>query len=217
MEKFDLILFDLDGTLTDSGPGIMNAVRYACRTLALPEPDDSTLRRFIGPPLHESFERFCSLSPDAAMHAVSVFREYYTDTGIFENSVYPGIPEALGRLRAAGRHLAVATSKPETAAERVLRRFELLDYFTWLTGAAEDSSLVLKKDVVARVLEQARAAGLRGGIMVGDREHDVIGARENGLSCIGVTYGYGPREELEGAGAVLTVDTPAELASALLG
>ena len=217
MKDHDLILFDLDGTLTDSGPGIMNAVRYALDRLSLPELDEKTLRSFIGPPLADSFERCCALDHDGAVKAVDTFREYYVVTGIFENSVYPGIPETLERLRGAGRTLAVATSKPQTAADRVLEHFGLRKYFSYVTGSTEDGSFVIKSDIVAHVLGCAARDGLRSPIMVGDREHDVIGARENGLETVGVLYGYGSRDELISAGAAYIAEAPADIADILLG
>ena len=201
MNHYDYIFFDLDGTLTDSGPGIFNAVRYALRHYGLPEADDAALRPFVGPPLHESFQRFYDFDEATSLEAVEVFREYYNVAGIFENSVYPGIPELLESLCAAGKTLMLATSKPQTAAERVLSHFGLRQHFRYVTGATADSSLVKKADIIAHVL---RTAGLRGEqvLMVGDREHDVLGAKENGMACLGVLWGYGSREELESAGAV---------------
>lgn len=211
MKSCDLILFDLDGTLTDSGPGIMRAVRYSLEKLGLPALPEETLRRFIGPPLYDSYERFCGLSHDGAITAVAAFREYYKETGIFENSVYPGIPEALGALRSAGKTLAVATSKPQEAADRVLAHFSLMEYFSHIVGSTEDGSLILKADIIKTVLSRAREDGLHSPIMVGDREHDVIGARENGLDTIGVLYGYGSRAELESAGAAYIAEAPADI------
>ena len=200
MKHYDYIFFDLDGTLTDSGPGIFNAVRYALRYYGYAEPSNEELWRFVGPPLHESFQRFYGFDEPTSLEAVEVFREYYNVTGIFENSVYPGIPELLQALCAAGKTLMVATSKPQTAAERVLEHFGLRQYFRYVTGATADSSLVKKADIIAHVLNTAGVTG-SDVLMVGDREHDVLGAKENGMACLGVLWGYGSREELEQAGA----------------
>lgn len=216
MKNYDIILFDLDGTLTDSGPGIMNAAAYAVKKLGAPVPDRSVLRAFVGPPLADSFERFCGFPREKALEAVQAYREYYNVTGIFENSVYPGMEKALSALTGAGKTLAVATSKPETAARRVLEHFGLAGYFTVIAGATEDGSRVAKADVVAYALERLGVSGPGVALMVGDREHDVLGAAANGLECMGVLYGYGSRVELESAGAVCTADTPEDVARLIL-
>jgi phosphoglycolate phosphatase len=215
MKNYNTILFDLDGTLTDSGPGILNAVVYAMEKFGFPTPDEAVLRSFVGPPLHESFERVCSFDADKAQEAVRVFREYYNDTGIFENSVYPGMKQALSALVDAGKTLGVATSKPETAARRVLDYFDLSKYFTVIVGASADGTRIQKADVVTCAMEQL---GVTSGqaLMVGDREHDVRGAAANGLECLGVLYGYGDRAELENAGAIALASTAQEMAEMIL-
>ena len=215
MKTYDSFFFDLDGTLTDSGPGILNAIVYALDTYGISVPDKNSLRPFVGPPLHESFQQFYGFDREKSLEAVGRFREYYNVTGIFENSVYPGIPELLESLRAAGKTLLVATSKPETAARRVLEHFGLQQYFHGVTGATADSSLVKKADIIAHMLREQR---LRGGdvLMVGDREHDVLGARANGMDCLGVLWGYGSREELLSAGACAVAETAQEAGRLLL-
>ena len=215
MKHYDYIFFDLDGTLTDSGPGIFNAVRYALRHYGYAEPSNEELWRFVGPPLHESFQRFYGFDEAKSLEAVEVFREYYNVTGIFENSVYPGIPELLQALCAAGKTLMVATSKPQTAAERVLAHFGLRKYFRYVTGATADSSLVKKADIIAHVLSTVGVTG-SDVLMVGDREHDVLGARENGMACLGVLWGYGSREELEKAGAADIAESAEEARQMIL-
>lgn len=210
MKTYDNIFFDLDGTLTDSGPGIMNGVRYALEKLGAPALPEATLRRFVGPPLHDSMQRFCGFTLDKAMHSVDVFREYYNVTGIFENSVYPGIEELLRALTDMGKRLFVATSKPKVAAERVLEHYELRKYFTFVAGATLDSSLVEKKDIIAHAMKNCGAAA-ENTLMVGDREHDIWGANANHMDSVGILWGYGSREELLSAGAMAVIETPMDL------
>lgn len=213
---YDTILFDLDGTLTDSGLGITNAARYALREMGCPVPEDSVLRKFIGPPLYDSFQRFCAMDEETAMEAVRLFRVYYNDKGILENRVYDGVKRMLERLSHGGKRLVLATSKPETAAVRVMEYFGLNKFVPEIAGATPDPSRSTKGQVIAYCLKQF-GIDPASTVMVGDREHDVLGARENGLPCIGITYGYGERVELETAGAAQVFDTPAELADDLLG
>lgn len=212
---YDIILFDLDGTLTDSGPGIMNAAAYAMERYGL-RADKALLRRFVGPPLLESFMDFCGFSPEKAAEAIGVFREYYMARGVYENSVYPGVVEMLETLRSSGRRLAVATTKLESTAVFVLEHFKLAGYFELVAGSLGDNARTYKSEVVAFALDELGVSDTRGVLMVGDREHDVIGARENGLDCLGVLYGYGSREELVSAGAVLTAATPLETADIII-
>ena len=214
--KYDVILFDLDGTLTDSGPGIMNAAAYAMERYGLPRADEDFLRRFVGPPLADSFMDFCGFGPEKAAEAIGVFREYYEPKGVFENSVYPGVTEMLQTLLSSGRRLAVATSKLESTALRVLEHFKLAEYFELAAGSLADNTRLRKAEVVAYTLEKLGVTDKSRALMVGDREHDVIGARENGLACLGVLYGYGSREELTGAGAAMTAATPQQVAEMIL-
>ena len=213
---YEVILFDLDGTLTDPGEGITNSVAHALERLGRPVPPRQALYRFIGPPLCESFMDFCGLDRPGGLRAVELYREYYREKGIWENQVYAGIPELLAQLRSAGRKLLVATSKPEEFAHQILEHFHLSPYFDFVSGASMDSRRVRKADVIARALAHE---GLTPGpelVMVGDREHDVLGAREAGLDCVGVLFGYGSRAELEAAGAAKIAATVPELARVLL-
>ena len=194
------ILFDLDGTLTDPMVGITKSVQHALSSYGIQEPDLRALCPFIGPPLKESFMKYYGFSQEKAQEAIGRYREYFADKGIFENRVYEGIPQMLDRLKDRGCRLFVATSKPEVQALRVLEHFELAGYFEHICGAPlgnEDGAR--KADVVRRALGYAEDAS--SVVMVGDRRHDVEGARENGIPCIGVLYGYGSREELAVAGA----------------
>lgn len=215
MGKYRYVLFDLDGTLTDSAEGIINSVIYALRKKGIEETDRAKLQAFVGPPLADSFIKYYGVSPEEARELIAAYREYFVPTGWRENRVYDGIPEALGRLQAQGKHLAVATSKPEPFAKKILEYFGLDRYFELIRGASLDERLSRKEQVIACVLEQFGPDCAREAVMVGDREHDVIGARLNSLPCIGVLYGYGSRRELADAGAVSFCETPADLPAAV--
>lgn len=199
--KKKYVLFDLDGTLTDSEAGILNSIEYMLRVYDIPAGDRDSLRPWLGPPLKDSLMKYCGFEEKKALEAVEKYREYYDKQGIFENQVYPGIQELLFGLKEQGYVLALATSKPETAAVRVLKHFNLDSAFTFIGGATLDDSRVKKGDVIRYVLEALKVERLADAVMVGDREHDVYGAKENGLEVIGVLYGYGSRRELEDAGA----------------
>ena len=217
MRNYDIILFDLDGTLTDSAPGILNSVRYACRKLGLEMPRETTLRKFLGPPLIDSFRQLVGLSDAEADRAVSAFREYFPTKGLFENEVYPGIPALLADLKAAGKTVLIATSKPEEFAKRIMEHFNLAQYCDFICGATLDETRTDKAEVIAYALETAGITDKTGLVMVGDREHDVLGAKKNGLPCIGAVYGYGTAEELTAAGAAALAETVEELHNILLG
>lgn len=211
---YQTIFFDLDGTLTDSGPGITNSVAYALRKWKIEVEDHSTLNVFVGPPLAESFAKYYGFTPEECKKAIEYYREYYTDRGMFENSVYPGIEELLVHLKNTGRKVVLATSKPEVFAVQILEHFHLARYFDRIAGASMDENRVEKADVLRYAIE-ADGYDLSQAVMVGDRENDVRGARENGLPCIGVLYGYGSREELTEAGAARIAATVEELKKCL--
>lgn len=210
------ILFDLDGTLTDPGEGITNSVAYALRKRGFPVPPRSELNRYVGPPLLDAFRDYAGMTASQAETAVSDYREYFRDKGIFENKVYDGIPELLARLCAAGKKPVLATSKPERFARRILDHFDLAQYFFLAAGATMDSSRSRKGDVIAYALSGCPGAGPATAVMVGDREHDILGAKENHLPSIGVLYGYGSRRELTEAGAGAIAETVEDLAGLLL-
>ena len=205
------LLFDLDGTLTDPGIGITNSVMYALKKFGIIENDRTKLYKFIGPPLKESFEVFCGFDSGQCELAVKYYREYFTDTGIFENTVYDGIPELLEQLKASGRTLITATSKPEIFAVRILKHFGLYDYFDHIAGAAMDDSRNRKAEIIGYALEQCRISSKKDAVMIGDRKHDIIGAKENGLDSVGVLYGYGDACELKEAGASFIARTPSDI------
>lgn len=202
-------LFDLDGTLTDPGLGIKNSIRYALEQLHLPALTEAELDCFIGPPLLDSFQRYCHVSAEEASRLLVAYREYFTDRGMFENLVYDGIPEALEALRARGARLFVATSKPELFAKQILAHFDLTKYFTFIGGSTMDETRTDKADVIAYVMEQT---GIRPeeSVMIGDRVYDVRGGAACGMSTVGVLYGYGSREELSHADRLIS--QPLELA-----
>ncbi len=210
MKKY--ILFDLDGTLTDSAPGIMNSFRHTIKHYGLPDQTDTELKRYVGPPLMESFSRYFGFNEEKSQEAVSVYRSYFAEKGLFENDVYEGIPEALTKLKEAGFILAVSTSKPEVYAKRILEHFKLDGFFATVCGIPLGDESMTKAQVIAETLERLGVNGEDSVLMVGDRDYDVKGARRNGIECLGVLFGYGSREELAGAGAVACAETPAEMA-----
>lgn len=214
----DPILFDLDGTLTESGPGIMACARHALAEVGHPGLDDDTLRRFVGPPLLEGFMTLAGLDEQAAWRAVQAYRERFLAVGMFENAVYPGIPELLSRLRAAERTLVVATSKVESFAERIVEHFGLARFFADVVGSNLDGTRSAKAEVVSEALRRIARTEHRAdrAVMIGDRTHDVRGARANGLPAVGVLWGYGSRAELATAGAQELVTDPGELGALLL-
>lgn len=197
---WDTILFDLDGTLTDPKEGITKAAAYALDWFGIRENPDS-LTKFIGPPLDESFPEFFGFDDGQTSAAVEKFREYFSRQGWHENIPYPGIASLLGNLRAAGKKLIVATSKPEMFAVRILEHFGLAQYFHHICGAPDTEQKGVKKADVIRSALRWTQADLSRVVMVGDRRHDVDGAHAMGLKAIGVLYGYGDLDELQRAGA----------------
>lgn len=202
------ILFDLDGTLTDSGEGIINCATLALRHFGLPIPSYADMRTFVGPPLRDSFIRF-GVPADQADEAIRVYRSRYIPTGMFENTPYPGIRELLEALRAEGYTLYVATSKPEEMSVTILEKFDLAKYFHRICGASIDSSRSTKDAVIAYLLESSGAKD--DMVMVGDTKYDILGAKTHGIPAIGVGWGYGKVEEMEEAGAVGIAETMDEL------
>lgn len=209
------VLFDLDGTLTDPGQGITNSILYALGKMGIPAPPRRELYAFIGPPLLESFASVFHLTRAEAQHALEVYREYFSMRGLYENEVYPGIPETLAALREAGLRLCLATSKPEPFARRILAHFALDGYFDLICGSGLDGSLPAKKDVIAHALALGSISP-DDAVMVGDRRHDAEGAAACALPAVGVLWGYGSEDELKTAGAAALVRTPDELKEILL-
>ncbi|MBO5042857.1 MAG: HAD family hydrolase [Clostridia bacterium] len=211
------ILFDLDGTLTDPGLGITHSVAHALSHFGITVTDRAELYRFIGPPLMDSFMEYYGFTEEQAQTAVKVYREYFADRGWAENTVYEGIEPLLAELTAAGKVLLVATSKPQVFAERILNHFNLAHYFTHICGVALQAPRGYSKaDVIREALNRAGVTDLSTAVMVGDRHHDIDGAKAVGLDSIGVLYGYGDREEHEKAGANAILESVAELKALLL-
>jgi phosphoglycolate phosphatase len=209
------VLFDLDGTLTDPKPGITRCIGYALECLGAGSVDIDSLGWCIGPPLRGSFERLLNTrDPELVASAIDHYRERFRDVGLFENAVYEGIPEALGTLKTGGATLHVATSKPETFAIRILERFGLAPFFDQIVGSELDGTREAKGEVIAQVLRLAQVDPA-AAVMVGDRMHDVQGAREHGMPCVGVLFGYGEEEELASAGAWPLVSSPSEIPDAV--
>lgn len=210
------ILFDLDGTLTDPGLGITNSVAHALAHFGITVTDRTRLYRFIGPPLMDSFMEYYGFTEEQATEAVRVYREYFADRGWAENTVYNGVEEMLSELTAAGKVLLVATSKPQIFAERILHHFGLARYFTHICGVALQAPRGYSKaDVIRDALDRAGVTDLDSAVMVGDRHHDIDGAKAVGMDSIGVLYGYGDRAEHEAAGADAIVADVAELKTVL--
>lgn len=198
---YDVILFDLDGTLTKSEQGIINSVLYALNEFGIKEDDREKLKKFIGPPLGESFMKFYGFDENGAEKAIEYYRVYYKVKGIYEAPLYEGIKETLEALRDMGKTLYVATSKPEIFAKQILKHREIDYLFEDVVGSNLDGTKVNKNEIIASVLEKNQILDKSKVIMVGDREHDILGAKKVGVSSVGVLYGYGDYDELEKAGA----------------
>jgi phosphoglycolate phosphatase len=197
--RWRAVLFDLDGTLTDPKLGITRSVQYALRKHGIDPPDADALEPFIGPPLEQSFRLTFGFDAAKARRAVEDYREYFALHGLYENEVYAGIPALLRDLRAANVRIGLATSKPTVFAQRILDHFDLAKHFDLVVGSFLDGQRVEKSEVVAHALAGVADIRPERVVMVGDRMHDVHGARENGIDAIAVTYGYGSHEELSAA------------------
>ena len=209
--KYKNLMFDLDGTLTDPALGITNSVAYALRKMNIPVPSYEKLCKHIGPPLMRSFCSFYGLSDAEGERALALYREYFGDRGIFENAVYDGIPHLLAEMKNQGRKIYMATSKPEPYAIRIAEHFGFAHYFDRIAGSTMTEARTNKADVIAYLAELEGFDPAVDTLMIGDREHDVLGAKAHGAPCAAVLYGYGSREELENAGADFIVDTVADL------
>ncbi len=209
-KDYSYILFDLDGTLTDSGPGIKNGFKYTLERFGIEIPPDDQLGKFVGPPLSESFGNILGFSKEDTVKAISVYREYYFDKGVYENEVYPGIRELLEKICASGKKLILATSKAEHGTNIVLDHFDLRKYFSFVSCSTENGRIT-KTDVIRYAIERCRIEDLSRAVMIGDRKYDIESAKETGLESIGVLYGYGSREELENAGATYIASVPEDI------
>ena len=210
MSKYDVIAFDLDGTLTDPKEGLCSGFEYCFKKLSLPYASRESLSKYIGPSLFELWQEDFGLTPDESNNAIMVFREYYNIYGWWDNEVYDGIEELLTTLKSQGKKLVVATSKPEVTAKKVLRHFGLDKYFDYIAGASMNGSEDLKWQILDRALS-AVGAEKSESILVGDRKYDAEGAEICGIDSLGVLWGHGSREELENAGFTYIAPTPDEV------
>ena len=217
MPEFSCILFDLDGTIVDSAPGITATLAYTLEQLGLPIPSPAELVAYVGPPILDSFRDLAGFTPEQSQRALDIYRPQYLKTGVFNAEVYPGIPELLRRIHESGIPLSLATSKPETPATLILEHYDLLKYFDIITGASDDEKRSAKADVVEEALKRLRMHGadITRPVMVGDRSHDVHGAAAHDVPTIFVRWGYGsPAEEV---GTIGAASDAAELTRLLLG
>lgn len=216
---YQYILFDLDGTLTDSKIGITTCVQYALHKMGIEEPDPDRLEPFIGPPLIDSFREFYGMNEEEAVRAVEYYRERFSTVGLFENEVYPGIPDLLAELKQKGRKLAIASSKPTVYVKKILEYFSIYEYFDIIVGSELDGTRCRKEEVVEEALEQLSADDKfrkRDAVMIGDRKFDIEGAKAHQIPSIGVNYGYAADNELVEAGADCVVGNVKELSEVLL-
>ena len=214
---YKYILFDLDGTIADSGEGIMNGVIYALEKFGIKESNKEVLNSFIGPPLVDAFMKNYSFSNEKALEAVRFYREFYPREGIYQNTLYDGVDYLIKELKQQGKTLILATSKPLPFAEIILKQYDLLKYFDFVVGAPFDGKLNYKKDVIRVALEKSGITDKAEAIMIGDRHHDIEGANENGIDSIGVLYGYGDYSELKNAGANFIAETTMDIVKIING
>ena len=219
---YQYLLFDLDGTLTDSAEGIIKCVQYALEKLGIIENDTEKLKVFVGPPLQESFQTVFGFDEETTKKAIAYYRERFKPVGMYENTVYEGIPEMLKTMKENGKVNLIASSKPEAFVKTILEHFDIAKYFDIIVGASMDNSRNTKEAVIEEALSQLKSLDQYGKcdddkcVMIGDRKYDINGAKYFGLRSIGVAYGFAPEGELEAAGADVIVDTVEELTQVLL-
>lgn len=213
--KYQNVLFDLDGTLTDPAEGITNAVAHALRRMGKAVPPREELLCYIGPPLTYGFIEYAGVPASEADHAVELYREHFATKGLFENKMYEGVPELLRSLKDAGIGVYLATSKPTVFSERILNHFCIAEYFDGIVGSELDGRRVDKTEVIRYVLD-TYGIPRDSAVMVGDRKFDIAGALSEGIAAIGVSYGYGTPEELTDAGAEVIAKSPEELLGMIL-
>ncbi len=212
---YNYILFDLDGTLTDSAPGIINCIKYACDKMQLSYPDEATLNSFVGPPLKDMMQSVFSLSEADAEKMVAFYRERFSEVGLFENSVYPGIYEMLSAVKASGKKTALATSKPLIYAERIMDKFKLTEFFDVLSGSELSGAHVSKDEVIEIAISKLNAPKAEA-LMVGDRSFDLSAASKLGIASVAVTYGYAAPGELEAEHPTFIASSAKELGDIIL-
>lgn len=205
------ILFDLDGTLTDSKIGITKAVQYSLKHFGIKVDNLDSLTSFIGPPLKESFSMFYGFDDEKSDLAINKYREYFSEKGVFENILYKGVDNMLQTLNNDGKKIILATSKPLVYAEKILKHFNIHKYFHFLSGSELDGRRSDKSEVISYAIENCKISNLDDVVMIGDRKHDIIGAKKIGIDSIGVLYGFGSKEELSKAGSTYLVHDLDEL------
>lgn len=216
MKKYDIIAFDLDGTLTDPAHGLILSFEYGLKKMGVDYGTKESLKRFIGPPLYDEWRSEFGFSPEEATEALRLFREYFAVYGWWDNEMYEGVPEMLSRLKAAGKRIALATSKPEIFARQILNLFDIAKYFDFIGGASTDKTRDKKHEVLEYVLSGLGNPPCESVILVGDRKYDAEGARFVGIDSLGVTYGHGSSEEISAAGFNITVDSVSAIADVLI-
>lgn len=207
MNNKKYILFDLDGTITDPKIGITKSVQYSLKSFGIHIKNADDLIPFIGPPLRDSYKKFYSFNDEEAENAVAKYRKYFSEKGIFENIPYNGIDILLKKLQTANKTLILATSKPTIYAKKILTHFNLIQYFNFISGSELDGSRSKKSELIKFALDNMNITDYETVVMVGDKEHDIIGAKEMGIDSIGVLYGYGDFSELTNAGATLIAES----------
>ncbi|KIO45266.1 MULTISPECIES: HAD family hydrolase [Porphyromonadaceae] len=215
-KNYTCILLDLDGTVTDSMPGITRSVQYALSCFDIQVTDINTLQKFVGPPLKESFMEYYQFDEKMAMEAIEAYRKRFEKIGIYENNLYPGIESLLKELNKAKKKVMLATSKPTIYARQIIDHYHLTPYFSYIGGSSLDGSISHKDEVIRLVMEQNSIENKEDVVMIGDRKYDIEGARKTGIDSIGVLYGYGDQKELSLAGANYIVRDVEELAHFLL-
>lgn len=216
MKQYQTLLFDLDGTLSDSGLGIINGIKKVMEHYQVTLDNQTQLSEFIGPPLFESFQKYFGFTSELALEAILVYREYYATIGLYENTLYSGMEECLHTLKKANKRLIVATSKPEIFAIDILKHFKIDHYFDAIVGSTTDGSREKKADVIAYAIKENHIDDLQSTLMIGDRKHDILGAQANHIDSMGVLYGYGSLVELQQANATYIVKDLDELLKIVL-
>lgn len=217
MDNYKVILFDLDGTLSDPKVGITKSVQYALNRMGIDEPDIDKLECFIGPPLQDSFAEHYNFDETCTQKAIDLYRERFKEKGMFENELYSNIPLLLKSLKEQGYTLIVATSKPTVFAEQILKYFKIEQYFQLIVGSNLDGTRTSKTEIIQYILDKYNEHKLSEFIMIGDRKHDIIGASNTGIDSIGVTYGYGSFEELSHSNPTHIVRSVNQLKDSLMG
>jgi len=213
----DIVLIDLDGTISDSSPGMLTGFRKVFDRFDMEQPSDESIRRHFGPPLAVTWREVYGMTDEQIVVGLEVYREYYHDVGMFENNLYDGVPELIKDLHGEGVTLSTATSKPEFSASRIIEHFGLREYFTFIGAADLAGTRDDKSAVIAHTLENLQTSSQTHSIvMLGDRRHDVEGAREHGIDTIGVLWGYGTAKELSTAGAIALAERPRDAGDLLL-